>query len=597
MIASIRRLGRYMEGFAKYWVAGLIVALGGSIVSLIIPQIIQRTVDDTLRTGAEVSGLLSIVALVLGLGILEALLVYGRRLAVIPVSGRIEQRARRALYERLQLLPLSFHNRWESGQLQSRAIADLGFLRRWVAFGSLQIVVIFITLSIGLYLMFSASWLLGGLYLLYVIPMAWRSMSFRHEYRDISRLSQDQAGDLATTVEEAVHGIRVLKAFGRGQHALHHFGRQADQLKATEVHKASVMASYQLVIMIVPRLLLAIALFIGLWQVANGQLSVGSLAAFFLTAAILDGPVEMFGMMLGMTLTAKTAIDRHFEVIDSEVTIQDPEQPQALPEELQVPALRFEHVRFAFPGTNPEQPLLRDVDFTIAPGQTVALVGATGAGKSTLLDFVPRFMDPDTGRVLINGIDVKRLPLNQLRSLVSITFEDPTLFSSSIRENVLLGAGFTDLHSPAAETLLAQALHTAAAEFVYALPDGLDTPIGEEGLSLSGGQRQRLALARAIATEPAVLVLDDPLSALDVRTEERVTERLRRVLAKTTTLIVANRLSTVALADSVAFLHRGVIADTGTHQELLARNPDYRDVISSLPRHGKDEVSAEGTGS
>ncbi len=590
MIASIRRLGRYMEGFAKYWIAGLIAALGGSVVALLIPQIIQRTVDDTLRVGANVQDLFAIVLLVLALGVLEALLVYGRRIAVIPVSGRIEQRARQALYERLQQLPISFHDRWESGQLQSRAIADLGYLRRWIAFGSLQIVVIIVTVLLGLYLMFSASWLLGALYLLYVIPITWKSLTFRDEYRAVSRLSQDQAGDLATTVEEAVHGIRVLKAFGRGQHALKHFGRQADQLKRTEVRKASVMANYVLIIMIVPRALLAVALLVGLWQVSEGHLSVGALAAYFLTAAILDGPVEMFGMMLGMTLTAKTAIDRHFEVIDAQTTITDPAHPASLPERTRAPQLRFEHVAFSFPDASAEQPLLTDIDLTVDPGQTVALVGATGTGKSTLLELVPRLLDPTAGRVLIDGTDIKQLPLTQLRTMVSITFEDPTLFSSSIRDNVLLGAGFTDLRSPAAERVLTQALDTAAADFVYDLPEGVDTRIGEEGLSLSGGQRQRLALARAIAASPAVLVLDDPLSALDVHTEEAVSGRLRQVLADTTTLIVAHRLSTVALADRVAFLHGGVIADTGTHQELLARNADYRQVISSLPQRSEDEV-------
>ncbi|MFC0583026.1 ABC transporter ATP-binding protein [Micrococcoides hystricis] len=589
MIESIRRLGRYMEGFAKYWIAGLIAALGGSIVALLIPQIIQRTLDETLQTGADVSGLIKIVLLVLGLGILEALLVAARRFAVIPVSGRIEQRARQSLYERLQILPISFHDKWESGQLQSRAVADLGFLRRWIAFGSLQIVVVFVTIVIGLVLMFSASWLLGSLYLLYAIPMVFKSLKFRDEYRTVSRLSQDQAGDLATTVEEAVHGIRVLKAFGRGKHALKHFGAQADQLKDTEVHKASVMANYLLIVMIVPRALLAIALFVGIWQVAHEQLSVGALAAYFLTAAILDGPVEMLGMMLGMTMTAKTAIDRHFEVMDSETTITDPDKPVALPERSGAPRLQFEHVTFSFPGTDPAEALLKDIDFTVAPGSTVALVGATGTGKSTLLQLVPRLIDPVSGAVLIDGVNVKDLSLTQLRTLVSITFEDPTLFSSSIRENVLLGAGFDDLHSPAAHAALVQALDTAEAGFAYELPDGLDTRIGEEGLSLSGGQRQRLALARAIAANPGVLVLDDPLSALDVRTEEKVSAKLREVLANTTTLIVAHRLSTVALADHVAFLHEGVIEDFGTHQQLLARNRRYRDVISSLPQHSDDE--------
>ena len=569
MIAAIRRISRYMEGFSKFWGLGLVAAFAGSAVALAIPQIIQDAVDDHL--GGTTDSLLKIVLLVLLLGLVEAGLVMARRFAVIPVSGRIEQRARVALFEKLQRLPVGFHDKWESGQLQSRAIADLGFLRRWVAFGSLQIVVVFIILGMGLWLMFSASWLLGGLYLLSAIPVVLKSLQFRTTYRAVSRLSQDQAGDLATTVEEAVHGIRVLKAFGRGRHALTHFGDQANQLRSTEIHKASVMASYILVITIVPSFLLAVALFVGLWQVSTEQLSVGQLAAFFLTAAILDGPVAMIGMLLGMTMTARTAIDRHFEVMDETNPITDPEHPAQLEPTDAAPALTFADVDFSFGS----EPMLHDINLTVAPGTTVALVGATGSGKSTLIQLVPRLYDPTAGAVLIDGVNIKDMSLKELRTVVGITFEDPTLFSSSIRDNVLLG-----YEGDQPEEALRIALDTAEAGFAYDV--GLDTKIGEEGLSLSGGQRQRLALARAIAARPKVLVLDDPLSALDVRTEESVTAKLRTVLANTTTLIVAHRLSTVALADNVAFLDDGTITDFGPHQDLLARNARYRSVITSL---------------
>ena len=247
-------------------------------------------------------------------------------------------------------------------------------------------------------------------------------------------------------------------------------------------------------------------------------------------------------------------------------------------------------MRFRWPDADPgrgERDLLDGVDLELVPGETMALVGATGAGKSTLLQLVPRLLDVTAGSVCVDGVDVRRMPLEELRRRVSVAFEDATLFSATIRQNVLLGAPADvladGLHSPAADALLDLALETAQAGFVADLADGVETEIGEEGLSLSGGQRQRIALARAIAARPDVLVLDDPLSALDVRTEETVTARLREVLDGTTTLIVAHRPSTVALADRVAVLADGRIEDVGTHPELLARSAVYRHIISSRP--------------
>ena len=304
---------------------------------------------------------------------------------------------------------------------------------------------------------------------------------------------------------------------------------------------------------------------------------------------MLAGPVESVGQLMGMTLSARTAIDRHVDVLATPVDIASPTGEAAV-----VPpatgALAFRGVRFRWPDADPgrgERDLLDGVDLELVPGETMALVGATGAGKSTLLQLVPRLLDVTAGAVCVDGVDVRRMPLEELRRRVSVAFEDATLFSATIRQNVLLGAPADvladGLHSPAADALLDLALETAQAGFVADLADGVETEIGEEGLSLSGGQRQRIALARAIAARPDVLVLDDPLSALDVRTEEAVTARLREVLDGTTTLIVAHRPSTVALADRVAVLADGRIEDVGTHPELLARSAVYRHIISSRP--------------
>jgi ATP-binding cassette, subfamily B, bacterial len=303
------------------------------------------------------------------------------------------------------------------------------------------------------------------------------------------------------------------------------------------------------------------------------------LVAFFATAAVMASPVEFSGMLLAMALTAKSAVDRHYEVMDTANAITSPAEPRR-PRQL-AGALRFTNATFAFEDA-PDKPILKDINLELRPGETMALVGITGSGKSALIQLVPRLYDVTDGSISIDGVDLRDFDVEELRRIVGVAFEDTTLFSNSVRDNVLLGA------PEPTEAALDEALDVAQAHFAYSLPEGVDTLIGEEGLSLSGGQRQRIALARAIAARPRVLVLDDPLSALDVHTEELVETRLRTVLKDTTTLIVAHRPSTVALADRVALLEQGRIAAVGTHTELLAGNDHYRYVIASLDQEPRD---------
>ncbi|MDI3330716.1 MAG: ABC transporter ATP-binding protein [Micrococcus sp.] len=589
---AVRQLSPYLEGVRWRWVAGLASAMLAGLVALAIPQVIQQLVNSVLRPGGDASDVWTAVAVMAVLGVAEGALVYLRRFFILPPAAGVEHRARVALFRRLQRLPVAFHDSWPSGQLLSRSVGDLSLLRRWIAFGTVMFVVSIVTIVVGLVLLFATSWVLALIYLAGAAPIMWRSYSFRNDFRAASRLSQDQAGDLATTVEESVHGIRVLKAFGRGGEALEGFRGQADTLRGTEVHKAAVLSKFISLIVALPETVIGLSLATGIYLVAAGDLTVGALAGFFATTAVLAGPVESVGQLMGMSLSAKTAIDRHAEVMDTPVDIADPDRPAAGAGTGVGPdagagtrgALAFRGVRFRYPDApRDSEPLLRDITLELAPGETMALVGLTGSGKSTMVQLVPRLYDVTAGQVLVGGRDVHEYELLELRRRVSIAFEDSTLFSDSIRNNVLLGAPEDVLADPvAAQELLEEALDTAQAQFAHRLPEGLDTEIGEEGLSLSGGQRQRIALARAIAARPEVLVLDDPLSALDVRTEEEVTRRLRSVLAGTTTLIVAHRPSTVALADRVAVLQEGRILDVGTHAELLARSADYRFIISSF---------------
>ena len=618
--SSLARLAPEARPIVPRLIAGLGVGLSASVLAVLVPQVFRAVIDALLRPGAGPSAVVLAAAVVLVMGVFEAVLTFLRRLFVLDPATNVEASLRVKLYRHLQLLPVSFHDGWGSGQLLSRAMTDLNLLRRWLAFGAIYLVISFATVIVGISMLFTISWQLALIFLAAAVPISIYSFRFRRQYVAASRRSQDQAGDLATAVEESVHGIRVLKAFGRSREALENFALQAEGLRETEVTKARHLAVFSMVVTLLPELALGTGLMVGLWLAATGQITVGALAAFFATAAAVANPVEMSGALVGMALTAKTAIDRHYEVMDEPVAITDPVEPTRVssqPSGAQRAALAFRDVLFAYepprPGGVPSgrakapqtpgpalasdgcgRPVLRGVNLELAPGETMALVGVTGSGKSTLLQLVPRLYEVSGGAVEIDGVDVRRLPLAELRSLVSVAFEDSTLFSNSIRDNVLLGAPVRE--GPDADAILEEALDVAQAQFAYSLPEGVDTRIGEEGLSLSGGQRQRIALARAIAAKPSVLVLDDPLSALDVATEERVEARLREVLAETTTLIVAHRPSTVALADRVALLRDGVIDDVGTHSELLARNPHYRYVIASLdtePRDLDSELDAD----
>ncbi|WP_445153448.1 ABC transporter ATP-binding protein [Arthrobacter sp. Hor0625] len=588
---SIRRLYPHVRPIMPRLVMGLVSALLASIVALAIPQVLRVLINDWLTPGGSSQAVWIASAVILMLGIAEAGLVALRRQFVINPATTVETRMRVSLYNHLQDLTVSFHDRWGSGQLLSRAMTDLNFLRRWMAFGAIMLVVTTLTVVIGVVVMFAMSWQLALIFLAAAVPIMIYGFRFRTRFSKVARRSQDQAGDLATTVEESVHGIRVLKAFGRSREALENFNEQAEELRQTEIAKAKHLATFSLVVTLLPELALGAGLVVGVMLAAAGQLSIGSLVAFFATAAVIAAPVEFCGLLLAMALTAKSAVDRHFEVMESVNTITSPEQPRR-PAELRG-ALSFHNATFAFEDA-PDKPILKDICLELRPGETMALVGITGSGKSALLQLVPRLFDVTAGSVTIDGVDLREFSVEDLRAIVAVAFEDTTLFSSSVRDNVLLGVR-ADESAERREQILAEALDTAQAHFAYSLPEGLDTLIGEEGLSLSGGQRQRIALARAVAAGPKVLVLDDPLSGLDVNTEELVEARLREVLRDTTTLIVAHRPSTVALADRVALLEDGRIAAVGAHTELLAENSHYRYVIASLdpePRDLDSELSA-----
>jgi ATP-binding cassette subfamily B protein len=577
---ALARLLPFVKPVMPRLILGAVSALVASLLALAIPLVLEQVVQGPIASG-EVALIAWGSVAILALGLAEAAMVWLRRWFVLGPATLVEYDLRQTFYSRLQRLPVAFHDRWQSGQLLSRMMQDMSMLRRWLAFGLILLLVNVATIAVGTALLFRWHWLLGTIFLATSAPLWYAGYRFEKTYGRLTRQSQDQAGDLATSVEESVHGIRVLKAFGRGKHALQKFARQAETLRETELSKARAVGWIWFWLVLLPDIAFALCLGAGIYLTALGELEGAELIAFFAMATVLRWPMESIGFLFSFLLDARTATDRIFEVFDEQNTIVDPEEPVTIAKPRG--ELAFDGVHFRYQdAADRERDLLDGVDLVLRPGETMALVGLTGSGKTTLTTLPTRLYDVTGGRVTLDGVDVRDLTLTELRRHIGMAFEDATLFSQSVRDNVLLGREDLVPGSPEAERVLREALAVAQASFVDDLPDGVDTIIGEEGLSLSGGQRQRLALARAVAARPAVLVLDDPLSALDVDTEALVEDALREVLHDTTALVVAHRPSTVTLADRVALLEAGRVTAVGTHSELLRTSDHYRHVISSL---------------
>ncbi|MFF8525357.1 ABC transporter ATP-binding protein [Streptomyces werraensis] len=580
-VRTLLRLWPYVRPVRARLFTAAFVAVLASCIGLVIPLVLKWMVDGPIADRDPAGVWLGALYLLL-LGLAEALLFGFRRWLVARPLSHVEAEMRAGLYRHLQRLPIAFHDRWASGQLLSRATTDLMLLRMFLAFPLTFLLVNGVTILVGVIIMLVQDWTLGLVILVPAVPVLITCVVFEKQYSRAARQAQDQVGDLTTVVEESVLGIRIIKGFGRHRSQARAFRELSGKLRGTELHKARLLATILGIIVTLPELAIGAALVLGAVQVADGELSAGTLVAFLSTALALRWPVDSIGFLLAMSQEAATATERYFEVMDAEPesgTTASPAKDGGSRED----GLRFENVTFRYPDAPEDSPPVLDrVDLHIRPGESLALVGATGSGKTTLTALVPRLHEVTEGRITLDGRDIRDMSREELRSRVAVAFEEPTLFSATVGENVLMGGG-------SGEEDLDRALAVAQADFVHSLPQGTATQVGEQGLSLSGGQRQRLALARAVVGRPGFLVLDDPLSALDVHTEAAVEAALRRVLADTTALIVAHRPSTVLLADRVALLSGGRITAVGTHHELLRGNAEYAHLMSGDPAEELEE--------
>ncbi|WP_079036449.1 MULTISPECIES: ABC transporter ATP-binding protein [Streptomyces] len=628
-VRTLLRLWPYVRPVRTRLITAALVAIVASCTGLVFPLVLKWMVDGPVAD-RDTKGVWLGALLLLLLGFAEALLFGLRRWLVARPLASVEASMRADLFRHLQRLPVAFHDRWASGQLLSRGTTDLMLLRMFLAFPLTFLLVNGATIVVGVIILLGQDFTLGLVLLAPVAPMVIALAYYEGRFTSVARRAQDQVGDLTTVVEESVLGIRIIKGFGRHRSQARAFRELTHTLRGTELAKARILAAINAVIMVLPEAAIGAALVLGTVRVADGGLSAGTLVAFLSTALALRWPVESIGFLLAMCQESATATERYFEVMDAEP--EDPaeagaegkrtaasgtktaetrtskteaSQTEASGAEVQAvvaaprasgaetrpaedPGLRFHDVRFRYPDASPgTPPVLDHIDLHIRSGETMALVGATGSGKTTLTALVPRLHEITEGRITLDGEDITAMDRERLRTLVAVAFEEPTLFSATVGENVLMGA--EESTGDAGDAALGRALDVAQAGFAHGLPQGTDTQVGEQGLSLSGGQRQRLALARAVVGRPRFLVLDDPLSALDVHTEALVEAALRRVLADTTALIVAHRPSTVLLADRVALLSGGRVAAVGTHHELLRENAEYAWLMSGA---GTDDPDA-----
>jgi len=567
-ITSLWRIRPYIRPYLSRFIL-MVAAMVLAIVVAVITPLITRAIIDGPLARSDRRGLYALGGLAVTLSLIEVGLIFTRRWIVSLGTMGTETGIRLDLYAKLQRLPLTFHSRWQSGQLLSRIMNDLSTLRRFIGFGMTFLIVNLLQILLVAGILLQMYWPMGLVVVASAVPIIYLCLRNERVYTKISRRIQDQTGDVASSVEESLQGLRVIRSFGASPHVYRQFDDRATTLYGTSIERVENTSRFWTFLEVIPTLTLIAVLGIGAVAASQHRLTLGTLVAFITLMLSLIWPVAAMGFLLSMAQDAMTAADRVAEILDAPETIQDGQFTLDEPRG----DLLFTNVAFRFPDADTDT--LHDLNLHVPPGETVALVGGTGSGKSTVTAMVARLADVTAGTISIDGVDVRDLQLANLRTIVATAFEDPTLFSMSVRENLTLG------RPEATQDEVDEAIEVAQAQFVRDLPWGLDTRIGEQGMSLSGGQRQRLALARAIITKPRVLVLDDTLSALDIHTEALVEQALKRVLVGVTGIVVAHRASTVLLADKVAVLSGGTITHVGTHHDLLDTVPEYRELLSA----------------
>jgi ABC-type multidrug transport system fused ATPase/permease subunit len=580
-MSTFRRLLGFLRPYRGPVIASLVLASGAMGMTVAIPALVGEAVD-AIQTGNRPE-LLPLVLVILGAGVLRLALTVSRRLIAGKVSLGVELDLRNVFYRHLQVLELGFFDSQQTGQLMSRATVDLQSIRFFLGYGLIFITQNALTILLASAVMFAIKpWLA----LLALIPMPFviaTATRYNRRSRPALQEVQQRLAELTADAEEGVTGIRIVKAFAREQHQIGRFRRAVGRLFDQNMYSTRLRAFYNPLLGFLPNIGLALVLLVGGQQVIDNQLSLGEFSAFYLYLMMLTFPMRMLGIALGMAQRAIASGNRLFEVLDREPRITTAADAPPLPEgpgKVEIERASLSYANPAAPGREAEDvagivpmPALEDVDLTVEPGRTVALVGPTGSGKTSLVALLARLYDASRGAVLIDGMDVREVDVASLRSQIAFVADESFLFSATVAENIAYARP-----EASREEIETAARRAQADSFIGELPDGYDTVVGERGLTLSGGQRQRVAIARALLADPRILILDDATSSVDARTEAAITEGLREVMAGRTTFIVAHRLSTISLAEEIVAMDSGRIVDRGMHHELLERCPLYAEL-------------------
>ncbi len=585
------RLMRHAIRPQRGWVVvGMVLGLAWTAARVVVPLLVRGAIDHGIEA-RDNGSLLAWTGALAAVGAMQALATGFRRYAAFRVARKAEADLRDRMFAHLQGLHFAYHDQAQTGQLMSRANNDLNQVQAFIvmipltlsnATAVLAVVVVLLTINPLLTLL-----AVGTLPIINVV-----ARRFGTRLHPKMMEIQSESAELASVVEESVSGVRVVKGFGAEPIQRARFAAEADDVYDASIGANLVRSRYWPILELLPNVGLVTTLWYGGHLVLDGRMSIGTLVAFNVYVVMLIWPLRMLGMILATAQRAIASSQRVHEVLATERAVVDPPAPRPLPRRgpgIASGAVDFSGVRFAFPGT--AALVLDGFDLRIEPGESVALVGATGSGKSTVARLLPRFYDVDAGSISLDGVDVRQLRLHDLRRAVGMVFEETFLFGDTI------GANIADAEPDADLARVERAARLASAhDFIDELSSGYATVVGERGFSLSGGQRQRIAIARAILSDPRVLILDDATSAVDPTKEHEIRDALAEVMQGRTTIVIAHRPATIALADRVVLLDGGRIVAAGTHQQLLATEERYRVVLASAAqRPPTDDGDGAGT--
>ena len=555
-----------------YWVQVVIAyasMLLATLVNLTVPQIIAGAIDSGLATG-QATALYAAAVLILGIAVVRGIMSFGQRYFGEWLTHRVAYDLRNSFYGRVQTLPFAFHDRARTGDLMSRATSDITETERFSGIGLLDLVATIILLVGVMVAMLLESASLAMLALFPLIALVVTAIYFGNVIRPMFKRIQEQMGRLSTTMQESMTGIGVVKAFAREKHELDKFDIENDSWFEKRYAAIKIWANFWPLFSFILAIAVVLLLWFGGSQAIAGQITVGTLFALISYVLMLNAPVSRLGFLVNMAATASASASRVFEIIDTPNEVDD------LPEAIELGEIAgevcFEHVSFAYQSG---RSTLEDIDFTAEAGQVIALIGPTGSGKSTVTNLIPRFYDPASGRILVDGVDIRTVTLKSLRSHIATVLQTPFLFNSTIAENIAYGRPEAPM-----DEIIEAAKAGAAHEFIMSFPQGYETMVGERGVTLSGGQKQRVAIARAILCDPRILILDDSTSSVDTETEHLIQQALAMLMKGRTTFVIAQRLLTLKSADSILVLDSGRIAERGCHDELLAADGLYREIYN-----------------